>query len=215
MFYDKAGFPSYWSKNQRYLQWDPTSGALPSWLSAKGASPILTFGGLNSRGALRFQTKSSTPTAGDEAGVITSVIDPSQFAEIGLFFNSVVVDTNTNTDVTHVLSWNTGTQGFYLQSQYDLNDTRIRIYPAAAVTYRLSLVKNNQGTRQKDIGFLMRNNGDLFITAGDPYKGGAILSYHAGAWLTTPTAISMSVITRTAAQRYGETTGISLLLGSN
>lgn len=224
MFYNNA-FPG---KIVKEFTFEPAlSSALPSWLTATGTSPVFTYGTLADRGAMRFQTKVATPTSGDQAGFNTVNIDPTKYSEVGYFLTGLMCDSAALTDCTFGFQWSNGsTQGFYMQHDYTTSETRTRIYPAASEGFLSGTTKrrwqfnrdfngagtNDNASRLKEIGFVMRATGELFITSGDPYEGGGVLCYDSVVWPTTALPIQFYLITRTAAQRYGEVSRIKLRL---
>lgn len=220
MFYKNAGRPLYPGKSFQEFTFTPAdSSALPTWLTAMGTSPILTFGTMGNGGDLTMQTKVATPTSGDAAGIQTTSIDPTRYTEIGFFIYGTSNDSAALTDATVNLGFNNGTtEGLYYQHENTNQDTRMRVYPAAATIVRWNLNKDTatggviEASRRKDLGFVIRNNGDIFMTAGDPYEGAGVIRYAAGVYPTTSQPITFQIITRTAAQRLIRVNKVKLRL---
>lgn len=204
----------------RTFDWSPLvdSEALPSWLTLQGTSPIMTVNGIDGdRGYARFQTKSATPTAGDEAGVRVTAgnIDSAKFREIGFFVYGWACDSNTPTNVNMLLQYGDTSTGMALNANHSNSLTQFNIRPSVFNALPWELVANNNGTRRKNVGFVVRPaTREVFITTGDPAEGAGIIGYHKGSWLNTVLPLICVVRTQSAAQRYMEFSRIKLRLVS-
>lgn len=212
MLYNARGdyFCRNWGRRKEF-EWAPRvdGESLPAWLTLRGTSAIQTVQGIDGdRGFARFQTKLATPTAGDSAGVQTAQnIDTAEFEEIALIVYGVATDSNTATDHNLILELSDGAGGaFVFNNATSAGVTQLRVRPGAAQTFTWEFALNNNGTRRKDIGLIIRPpTREVFVTVGDPAEGAGVVMYDAGTWVdVTANPFFVAVFTQTAAQRYME-----------
>ncbi len=221
MFCDASGRPWHPGRIVKEFDWSVSNdAALPSWLVSSGTSAVLTYTSpASARGTLQCQTKVSTPTSGDAAGVATAFnIDTAKFAEIAFVCYGVVTDGSTNgTDHNFNMQMNDGTGGFYVQNNHaDSGVPTYRVYSPVAVNFDWDISKAS-AQKNKDIGVVIRpRTKEFFVCAGDPAEGAGVVAYNVGNWTDlTGQPLIARVITRSAAQRYVRFQRIKLRLVSN
>jgi hypothetical protein len=224
MFCDASGKPVYPGNIVKTLDWNLSNdSALPAWLVAKGTSPVITYSTpATTRGAVRFQTKSSTPTSGDQAGIDTAFnLDTSKFEEIAFVVYGLVTDgdnpSSGNANNTLAIEMNSGgTQGFfYISNWTDTGTTHLRVYPAPSAGQRWDFNKIS-AQRRKDVGVIIRpRTKEVFICNGDPAEGAGVVAYNQGNWTDINSKpLTLAITTRTAAQRFMEFSRLKLRLVS-
>lgn len=221
MFCDAAGRPLYPAKVVKERVWDIIDdSALPSWLTSVGSSPVLTYDNPSTgRGRLRCQTKSSSPTSGDKAGIQTAFnVAAGQFEEISFVVYSVLSDGNSaGSNALVNLSYTNGsTTGFYLRNTTDGAGipANFRAYPSAVKTAPVEISTAGNATNRKDLGIVIRpRSKEIFVCSGDPYEGGGVIYYDVGNFVSpSASPIEFSVQTLEAAQHYLEFSKVKLRL---
>jgi hypothetical protein len=231
MFYNKRGFPLYPGKSVKEWDWKVgTDTALPSWLvqptAGNFAGSTLTLNTLaTGTGFNTVATVATAATSASQAGIATAQnINWSGLQEVtfGCYSFYCNESGSTVTDqaiaITHFDSAHTA--GLWLQNNTGASgnppyagEFDIHIYgsPVTAVPFPYSLDDINTGLvaqknwhKQKDIFITVRPvTKEVFVHAGDPYKGGGCIYYAKGVW-TNPVTLQpfqLAITTNSAAVR--------------
>lgn len=223
MFFDANGRQTYPGKVVKTLDWNiANDSALPSWLSAYGTSPVLTFSGLgSSNGRLRCTTKVSSPSIGDAAGIQTAFnLDFSQFEEVSFIAYSIVNDGAIN-ECSVAMESSDSTSGISLfSSDSGAGQAVLRVKPSIISYPSWQFVAESNAARRKDVGITVRpRTKEVFITTGDPYEGAGVIAYDKGNFVapaanTKPFQLA-TFVKQVAAQRYIEFAKVKFRTVSN